>query len=95
MTRLLNIAIKAALQATYRSEDFQVSEKADASPLTLADRKALQVIKEFLSEYSLPILSEEGKAISYQEMAGRSQNLVKLLLHLWLYLKGIVSIWKV
>jgi 3'(2'), 5'-bisphosphate nucleotidase len=73
MTELLNIAIKAALQAgkeileVYRSGNFQISEKADASPLTLADRRAHQVIKELLSVFNLPILSEEGKAIPYQE----------------------------
>ncbi|MEO2068339.1 MAG: 3'(2'),5'-bisphosphate nucleotidase CysQ [Desulfurobacteriaceae bacterium] len=70
---LLDTAIKAALQAgkeileIYRNGNFQVIEKADTSPLTLADRRAHQVIKELLSECSLPILSEEGKAISYQE----------------------------
>ena len=73
MANFLDVAIKAAIKAgkeilkVYRSGDFQISEKADASPLTLADKRAHQVIKEFLSEYGLPILSEEGKAISYRE----------------------------
>ncbi len=70
------IAVKYAIGAgeenlkIYKDKNFQVSRKEDKSPITLADKKAHQVIKEFLSEYGLPILSEEGKTISYQERFG-------------------------
>ncbi|WP_200798715.1 3'(2'),5'-bisphosphate nucleotidase CysQ [Bacillus tuaregi] len=49
--------------------DFQVEEKADASPLTLADRKSHEIIVEHLSRGypSIPILSEEGLHLPYEE----------------------------
>jgi 3'(2'), 5'-bisphosphate nucleotidase len=49
----------------YHSGDFQAEAKADRSPLTLADRKAHESIVEILQPSNLPILSEEGKDISY------------------------------
>jgi len=73
MEKFLDIAVKAAFEAgkevlkIYNSEDFQVTEKADSSPLTLADRQSHCVIKEILSQCGLPILSEEGKEIPYSE----------------------------
>ncbi len=69
----LQLAMRAALLAgkeilkVYRDRDFQIDMKADKSPLTLADKKSHQAIKEFLSESGLPILSEEGKNIPYEE----------------------------
>ena len=50
----------------YRQSDFQVELKADNSPLTLADRTSHAIISESLAATGLPILSEEGKEISYQ-----------------------------
>jgi 3'(2'), 5'-bisphosphate nucleotidase len=47
--------------------DFSVEHKADNSPLTLADRKSHIIISENLKEFNIPILSEEGKKISYEE----------------------------
>ena len=57
---------KAILQV-YHSSDFKIEEKADSSPLTLADRRAHEVIMQKLSKFDLPILSEEGKNIPYDE----------------------------
>jgi 3'(2'), 5'-bisphosphate nucleotidase len=51
----------------YRSSDFEVKQKADRSPLTLADRNAHEVILAHLSKFSLPLLSEEGRDIPYEE----------------------------
>lgn len=51
----------------YNSEDFGVEEKGDQSPLTRADQWAHDVIVEKLKETDLPILSEEGEKISYEE----------------------------
>ncbi len=48
------------------SMDFQVEKKADNSPLTIADRKAHDVITQILENTSFPILSEEGKKIDYK-----------------------------
>ena len=71
--RLLQIAIDASKAANkeilevYNSSDFQTEAKGDNSPLTLADRKAHYAIVEFLKSTNLPILSEEGKSIPYEE----------------------------
>ncbi len=47
--------------------DFEVERKADASPLTLADRRSHQLISTALkSRYpDVPVLSEEGKAVPH------------------------------
>jgi len=51
------------------SQDFEVEYKQDNSPLTLADKKANDIIENRLNQLSvnLPILSEEGKEIPYEE----------------------------
>jgi len=63
----VNAAVKAgeAIMEIYQ-KDFSVEYKEDKSPLTDADRSAHQVIKSHLQD-SFPILSEEGKSISYDE----------------------------
>ena len=70
------LSIKAAIEAgqaileVYHSADFQVEKKDDKSPLTLADRRAHEVIMQHLSKFDIPILSEEGKNIPYDERKG-------------------------
>jgi 3'(2'), 5'-bisphosphate nucleotidase len=72
-SQYLPLAIRAAEQASkailevYNSGDFQAEAKDDNSPLTLADKKAHQIIEEILKETKLPILSEEGRDIPYEE----------------------------
>jgi 3'(2'), 5'-bisphosphate nucleotidase len=69
----LQTAIQAAEEASkvildvYNSGDFQAEAKGDNSPLTLADRKAHAVIAVILEATNLPILSEEGKSIPFDE----------------------------
>ena len=51
-------------------QDFDVSYKEDHSPLTLADQRAHDIIVDHLTDSSgksLPILSEEGKGIPFEE----------------------------
>lgn len=49
-------------------QDFSVSQKADASPLTSADLAAHDIIVTELAQYSdLPILSEESAAVPWRE----------------------------
>ncbi len=66
-------AVTAAIDAghaildVYRSPDFEVEEKADKSPLTLADKRSHEIIVQRLGKLDLPILSEEGKNIPYEE----------------------------
>ncbi len=72
MKTLLNIVMKAALEAgneileIYRT-DFQVEFKKDASPLTLADKNAHEIISSWLYKTDFPVLSEEGKSLPYNE----------------------------
>ncbi|MDP6923905.1 MAG: 3'(2'),5'-bisphosphate nucleotidase CysQ [Candidatus Scalindua sp.] len=53
--------------------DFEVEQKDDKSPLTLADKKSNKIIENVLEQTAtvnnstVPILSEEGKEISYEE----------------------------
>lgn len=53
----------------------RVDFKADDSPLTLADQAAHEVIVKHLTALTpeIPILSEEGRKISYEERAGWDQ----------------------
>lgn len=73
MKDILEIAMRAALRAgreilaVYRAGDFDVRLKADRSPLTAADEKAQQAIAETLRPAGLPILSEEGRSIPFEE----------------------------
>jgi len=58
-----------AILDVYR-QDFDISYKDDHSPLTLADQRSHNIIVSHLSDVSgerLPILSEEGRSISYQQ----------------------------
>ncbi len=49
--------------------DIEIRKKGDHSPLTLADRRAHDAIEKILEEHApdIPILSEEGRDISYSE----------------------------
>ena len=72
MNDLLNISIKAAIEAGKRilevyKNEFEVETKSDNSPLTEADKRSHNAIKDMLSSLSIDILSEEGKQLSYAE----------------------------
>lgn len=75
---LLLTAIKAALKGgdeildVYNS-DFAVEHKDDKSPLTEADKRAHIAIMDGLKGTNLPVLSEEGKHMSYDERKDWSQ----------------------
>lgn len=66
-TLAVQAAIEAgkAILAVYGEENFKVEKKADDSPLTLADRRANEIITRALGQTDFPILSEEGQEISY------------------------------
>lgn len=73
MNSLLSCAIGAALKAgdviidIYNSENFGTQIKDDSSPLTLADIASNNIITEHLAVTGIPILSEEGKSIPYDQ----------------------------
>lgn len=73
MKEIINIALEAGkkIMDIYNSADFGVELKDDNSPLTLADRASNKVIVDRLSSLfpEIPILSEEGRDIPYQERA--------------------------
>jgi len=70
--QLLLKSIKASIEAgnaildVYHS-DFAVEQKDDKSPLTLADKRSHEIIVNSLKEFDIPILSEEGRNIPYEE----------------------------
>ena len=72
-------AITAALQAgkaileIYHSGEFDIELKGDNSPLTRADTASHNVIMSYLEPTDIPVLSEEGKAIAYEERKDWSQ----------------------
>ncbi len=59
----------AAIMEIYGQADFQVEQKADESPLTIADKTANDIICKGLQELApnVPIISEENKTIAYEE----------------------------
>jgi len=61
------ISAGTAILEVYRSAEFEIEEKADKSPLTLADRRSHEVIVSYLTTFDIPILSEEGRDIPYQD----------------------------
>ena len=67
---IVTIAKKAgeAIMQIYK-QDFGVEYKKDSSPLTLADKKANDIIEDGLNQLQVnfPILSEEGKDIPYED----------------------------
>lgn len=70
-------AFNAALRAGSKIEeiyteydDFFVRLKADNTPLTIADREAHTIIKHHLSATRIPLLSEEGRDMFYEERRG-------------------------
>jgi len=73
---IINIAKNAgkAIMKIY-NQNFDVEYKKDSSPLTLADKKANEIIVTALNQLSvnsflqqsIPILSEEGRSIPYDE----------------------------
>ena len=75
MENLLKIAVTAALEAgkeimrVYQDprQNFAIEVKSDKSPLTRADKVAHKCIVRHLSETGIPILSEEGAHLPYEE----------------------------
>ena len=68
LIRAIDASVEAglAILEVYHS-DFAVEHKEDKSPLTLADRRAHEIIMSSLKETTPPILSEEGRSIPYTE----------------------------
>lgn len=67
------IAIEASIAAgkeimkIYGRDDFDVEEKADKSPLTIADKRANDVINRHLGSTNFPVISEENRMLEFEE----------------------------
>jgi 3'(2'), 5'-bisphosphate nucleotidase len=76
LKHLLFTAVNSAIRAgalimeVYNSDDFQVNLKSDATPLTLADRMANDEIVKSLMKTRIPVMSEEGRNLHYEERKG-------------------------
>jgi 3'(2'), 5'-bisphosphate nucleotidase len=71
-SNFLIVAVRAALEAGRKileiyDTDFSVVRKSDNSPLTMADTMAHRIIKSHLAPTGLPVMSEEGRQIAYEE----------------------------
>ncbi len=71
---LIEMAVNAAVKAgaeimkIYKNrDDYDISVKNDLTPITVADRLAHSKIKEALGATRIPILSEEGREMLYEE----------------------------
>lgn len=70
LPKAYNAAIRAgaAILEIYTSGDsMEVDIKEDMTPITLADRRAHSIIKEYLGQTRIPLLSEEGREMLYAE----------------------------
>ena len=69
LLQAVNAALKAGaiIEQIYNSDDFQIETKADNTPLTRADRESHKIISQLLKSTDLPLLSEEGKDIAYEQ----------------------------
>lgn len=65
-----NAAVRAGaeIMKIYKhSDDYDISLKSDRTPITIADRLAHKAIKASLGKTRIPILSEEGREMAYEE----------------------------
>lgn len=67
---MYNAAVRAgaAIMTIHgRKDDYEITLKSDHTPITLADRQAHRIIRESLGSTRIPILSEEGREMRYEE----------------------------
>ena len=65
-----NAAIRAGaeiMRIYKQADDYDIGLKSDSSPITVADRAAHNKIKEALGSTYIPVLSEEGREMLYDE----------------------------
>jgi 3'(2'), 5'-bisphosphate nucleotidase len=79
LSQNLKLAIDAAIQAgkkiieIYNSDDFNLEYKLDDSPLTIADTASNKIIKNILDTSNIPILSEEGNILDFNNRKNLKQ----------------------
>ena len=79
LSQNLKLAIDASIQAgkkiieIYNSDDFNLEYKSDESPLTLANKSSDEIIKNSLKVSNIPILSEEGNILDFNNRKNLKQ----------------------
>ena len=79
LDKLVLIAAQAALKGgveileVYNNEETQVEVKGDDSPLTQADTRAHMAIMKLLESTGVPVLSEEGKHLPFEQRSSWDQ----------------------
>lgn len=69
LVKAYNAAVRAGARIleVYNSGDFSTRLKSDNTPTTLADREAHQTIKHYLGQTRIPLMSEEGRDLLFEE----------------------------
>jgi 3'(2'), 5'-bisphosphate nucleotidase len=72
LVKAYNAAVRAGARIleVYRSGDFSTRLKSDNTPTTLADREAHNTIKTYLGQTRIPLMSEEGRDLLFEERGG-------------------------
>ncbi|MDL2320375.1 3'(2'),5'-bisphosphate nucleotidase CysQ [Alistipes sp. OttesenSCG-928-B03] len=73
LPRAFNAALRAGaaiLDVYDKGRDYEITIKEDLTPLTEADSRSHNIIKNYLGRTRVPILSEEGRAMLFQERMG-------------------------
>jgi len=79
LSQNLKLAIEASIQAgkkileIYNSDNFNLEYKLDDSPLTLADTASNKIIENILEASNIPILSEEGNILDFNNRKNLNQ----------------------
>lgn len=74
MPKAYNAALRAGAVIleiySHAKEEYDIDMKSDMTPITIADRKSHTLIKEYLGQTRIPLLSEEGREMLYAERCG-------------------------
>ena len=79
LSQNLKLAIDASIQAgkkiieIYNSDNFNLEYKLDDSPLTIADSASNKIIENILEASNIPILSEEGNILDFNNRKNLNQ----------------------
>lgn len=73
LPKAYNAALRAGaviLDIYSQKSDYTIDIKSNKTPITMADRASHNLIKEYLGQTRIPLLSEEGREMLYQERCG-------------------------
>lgn len=73
LPKAYNAALRAGaviLDIYSQKGNYDIDLKSDKTPITVADREAHNLIKSYLGQTHIPVLSEEGRELLYEERRG-------------------------